>query len=288
MWERSRYALAPIHSIRGARSLDRLWGLLVALVLLLTGCTGRGAITPPPVTLRIAGSSSMTPLLADLAQAYQARHPHVLVDLQTGGSAVGLAELQAGRINLAAVSWQRGDATPPKGFQVIPVARDAVAIIVHPRNSVPGLTLLRARAIFRGDTTDWGALGGADGEPVVISREDGSGTRAAFEAQVMAGDHVTLNALVMPTSRAVVDYVATHRAAIGYVSSAWLDDRVRAVAVEDTMPDSPAIRSGAYHLARTLYLYAPNPAPPNAQAFIDFILSPAGQAIVAQRHVVLR
>lgn len=262
-------------------------GLLLA-AFLLTGCVTRGPATPAPVTLRIAGSSSMAPLLADLAQAYQARAPHVLIDLTAGGSAVGIADLTAGRSDLAAVSWQAPDAAPLPGIQAIPIGGDAIAIIVHPRNTAAGVTLLQLRALFRGDALDWATLGGPPGAPIIISREDGSGTRAAFEAQVMGADHVTLNALVMPSSAAVVDYVAGHRAAIGYVSHAWLDERIRALPVEEALPDSNAIAAGAYHLTRLLYLYAPRPAPPATQAFIDFVLSPAGQAIVARRYRALR
>ena len=260
---------------------------LLLAALLLTGCAARTS-APAPVTLRIAGSTSMTPLLTDLAQAYQARHPNVLIELAAGGSAIGLNELQAGRNDLAAVSWQAADAKPAAGYQASPVGRDAIAVIVHPRNTTPGLTLLQLRAVYRGDTLAWNALGGPAGEPIVVSREDGSGTRAAFEAQVLGDDHPTLNALVMPSSRAVVDYVAAHRTAIGYVSLAWVDDRVRVVPVEDVTPDSDALRSGAYHLARTLYLFAPRPAPPVTQSFIDFVLSPAGQAIVARRYGTIR
>jgi phosphate transport system substrate-binding protein len=147
---------------------------------------------------------------------------------------------------------------------------------------------LQLRAVYRGEILDWGAFGGLPEEPLIISREDGSGTRAAFEALVMVGDRVTLNALVMPTSEAVVDYVAGHRAAIGYVSMAALTDTVRALPVEDMLPSPENVRSGAYHLSRLLYFYAPEPMPPASQAFVDFVLSPAGQTIVGRYHVPLR
>jgi len=85
-----------------------------------------------------------------------------------------------------------------------------------------------------------------------------------------------------------VDYVATHRAAIGYVTMAELDERVRGVPVEDAAPTAANVRAGIYHLTRLLYLYVPTPTPPATQAFVDFVLSPAGQAIVARHHVALR
>ena len=147
---------------------------------------------------------------------------------------------------------------------------------------------MQLRALYRGETLDWGAVGGAGGEPIIVSREDGSGTRAAFEALVMGDARVTLNALVMPTGQAVVDYVASHRGAVGYVSTAVLTDTVRAVPVEDIAPAASTVRSGAYPLGRMLYLYAPQPAPPATSAFLDFVLSPAGQAIVGRRLVQVR
>ncbi len=230
----------------------------------------------------------MMPVLRELGQAYQARHPNVLVDVQGGGSGIGVSLLGAGAADLAAVSWQEEGSQPPKGLSAAPIGRDAVAIVVHPQNRVKGLTLLQVRAIYRGEILDWAALGGPAEEPIVVSREDGSGTRTAFETLTMGGDRVTLNALVMPTSVAVVDYVARHRAAIGYVTMAALTDTVRAVPVEELLPSPANVRSGAYHLSRALYLYAPDPAPPATQAFVDFVLSPAGQAIVAKFHVPLR
>ena len=145
---------------------------------------------------------------------------------------------------------------------MIPIARDGLAIIVNPQNTITNVTSLQLRALYRGETLDWGALGGVGGEPVVISREDGSGSRAAFETLAMGGERVTLNALVMPTSQAVVDYVASHRNAVGYVSTGVITDTVRAVPVEEFPPTAATLRSGEYRLGRVLYLYAPHPPHP--------------------------
>jgi len=257
-------------------------------VSLLTACANLSATTPVPVTLRIAGATSMTPVLHDLAKAYQSSHSNVLVSIQEDGSAVGLSELQAGGIDLAALSWRPEGEKLPAGLQAVPIARDAIAIVVHPHNTLPGLTMLQIRALYRGETLDWAALGGPAGEPVIISREDGSGTRAAFETLVMGGDRVTLNALVMPGTQAVIDYVASHRAAIGYASMAALTDQVRAVLVEGVDPTPANVRAGSYHLTRPLYLCTPAPVPAETQDFLDFVLSPVGQAIIARHHVPLR
>ena len=191
------------------------------VALILAGCTTSRAARQEAVTLRVAGSTSMHLALQDLADNYQANHPNTIVDIRTGGSAVGLSGLMAAKADIAAVSWHAKDAEILPGLQAIPIARDAIAVIVHPSNPVRGLTLLQIKGLYQGEILGWETLGGTTDEPLLISREDGSGTREAFEAMVMGGERVTLNALVMPGSQAVVDYVAAHPTAIGYVSAAY-------------------------------------------------------------------
>jgi phosphate transport system substrate-binding protein len=262
--------------------------VLLLAALVLTACSSAKVTPAAPATLRIAGSSSLQPTLNELAAAYQTAHPQTLVEVLGGGTAIGIAELRGQEVDLAAVSWQPDAEETRADLNVIPIARDGLAIIVNPQNTITNVTSLQLRALFRGETLDWGAIGGTGGETVVISREDGSGSRSAFEALAMGGDRVTFNALVMPTSQAVVDYVSAHRNAVGYVSTGVFTDTVRAVPVEEVAPTAATIRSGEYRLGRVLYLYAPRPASPEIQAFLDFVLSPAGQAIVSRRLAPVR
>jgi phosphate transport system substrate-binding protein len=263
--------------------------LLLAMLAMpvLAGCTGSLAGRSEPVTLRVAGSSSMRPVLEELAAAYQAAHSDVHFDIRGGGSTLGLEDLLAGTADIAAVSWKADGATDPRGVQAAPIARDGIVLIVHPSNKASGLTLLQLRALYRGEILDWAELGGSSGEPVVISREDGSGDRQAFESLVMGEDRVTLNALIMPTAQAVVDYVARHPAAIGYVSLAQVRDDVHVLPVEEVVPTSAQVQAGVYHLGRLLYLYVKSPPTGDVRRFLDFVLSPAGQAIVARHHATL-
>ncbi len=262
--------------------------ILLFCSIVLFGCTAGARATPTPAVLRIAGATSLQPALEALAAAYEEEHPQVLVEVRGGGTAVGIQHLQRGQLDLAAVSWHAEKEATAGQLQPFPVARDGIAVIVHPSNPVTALTLLQLRAIYRGEILDWGAVGGAGGVPLVTSREEGSGTRAGFEALVMGGKEVTLNALVLPTGKAMVDYIASHHNAIGYVSTGALTDQVKAVAVEETLPTPEMLRAGAYPLGRVLYLYAGQPPSPVARTFIDFALSPAGQAIVGRHLVPIR
>jgi phosphate transport system substrate-binding protein len=168
------------------------------------------------------------------------------------------------------------------------IAQDGIALVVHPQNTVGGLTLPQARDIFFGRILDWEEMGGTPGEIAVVSREDGSGTREAFEEMVMEEKRVTLTAIVMPSSEAVVEYVARHPTAIGYVSMSYLSPQVKALPIEGVSPTPEDAQSGAYPLTRPLYLLTGQEPTGEAKAFIGFILSPAGQAIVEQRYGRLR
>jgi phosphate transport system substrate-binding protein len=233
----------------------------------------------------------MVPLLEDLSQAFNAQHPDVAFEIQDGNTALGLDLLAKGEVELAAASWLPSDL--PVAWVTTPIAWDGLAIIVHPSNPLEGLTILQLRRIFAGWASHWQEVGvflAANEDPPeiqVISREDGSGTRAVFERQVMGNERVTFNALVIPTSWAVVDYIAEHENAIGYVSMAWTDDRVKVLRIEGIFPAPEAVRSG-YHLAYPLYLVTRDQPAGAIKAFLDFALSPAGQAIVSRRYGRIR
>jgi len=277
--------------LRTARQLSVQCGLLCGLLVaffLATSCGSATLVTPAPETIRVAGSTSFAPALHELAAAYQTLHPSVLIDVRQSGSGAGVRAVNSGESDLAIVSWQPPNNTLPAGISSSPVARDAVALIVHPTNSIEGLTLLQAKSIYQGEVQDWKALGGPAIEPIVVSREDGSGTRAAFEAMIMDSDRVTLNAVVMPSTQAVLAYVAAHPGAIGYLSAGDADNRVKVLRMEDVAPSAASVQNGSYRLARLIYAYRSSSAAASARDFADFMVTPAGQAIIARHHVTLR
>jgi phosphate transport system substrate-binding protein len=257
------------------------WASLILCLLLLSACGSATITPPPPVFLRAAGSTSMEPLLADLAAAYSSRQPNVTIDIQGGGSQLGYRLVSSGQAELGLLSWSPGELAGE--LRLAPVARDALAIIVHPQNQSAGLSLAELRDIFSGRRLDWQEVGSPAGPIQVVSREDGSGSRAAFEALVMADQAVTPTAIVLPNSRAVVDYVAQHPEAVAYVSLAFVDDRVFAVPVEGVAPTLDSLAAGSYALIRDLALVMPRRSSSEVNGLVEFVLSPAGQAIVATK-----
>ena len=100
----------------------------------------------------------------------------------------------------------------------------------------------------------------------------------------MDGQSVTPRAAIVTSSQGMVDYVASHPQAIGYVSIGYLSGAVKALTIERESPTSEAVRQGSYPLSRELWLVTLDPPPPAVEQFLDFVLSPAGQAIVGKRH----
>jgi phosphate transport system substrate-binding protein len=278
------------HDIVGQQRRNLLRPLVSSTLLWLLVACGAPLEPQEPVYLKTAGSTSMQPLMEDLAQAYSERHEYVTFDVQGGGSRLGIALARENQIDIGTASRtptvkeERDSETGAKRLWWTAIAQDGIALVVHPQNTVGSLTLPQARDIFFGRILDWEEIGGTLGEIAVISREDGSGTRGVFEEMVMGEKRVTLTAIVMPSSEAVVEYVARHPTAIGYVSMGYLSPQVKALQIEGVSPTPEDVQSGVYPLTRPLYLLTGQEPTGEVKAFIEFASSPTGQAVLEQRY----
>jgi len=248
---------------------------------ILAGCSTSAVEPQKPVHLQVTGSTSMQPLVEELAQTYAERHKQVTITVEGRGSLLGIELVGQGEVDIGMASWKEPEDT---SLWSTPIALDGIAIVVHPQNRVKGLTMLQLKDVFFGRIWDWRDVRGSAGEIVVVSREDGSGTRVVFEELVMQSKRVTLTAVVMPNSRAVVEYVAEHPQAIGYVSMGHVSEEVKVLEIEEMVPTPDSVRQGAYHLLRPLYLITRQEPTGEIKGFIDFVLSPTGQSIVGRKY----
>jgi phosphate transport system substrate-binding protein len=164
------------------------------------------------------------------------------------------------------------------------VAQDAIVLVVNEDNPLRQLAMHEIRGMFEGRTSNWAEVGGHDADIVVISREDGSGTREAFEEAVMRGRRVAPTALIMPSSQAVSDYVRLHEGAIGYLSLGWLGPGIAALAVDDIEPTREAVEDRSYPIVRPLLLVSRPQPEGDILGFLQFASSPAGQALVGRTY----
>ncbi len=293
-----------------------LFAGLIILALLLAGCGATPEPTKAPVIvptqaptaeptkapaglsgrLSLAGSTTVQPLAEKLAEEFMKLNPGLTIEVQGGGSSVGVTSAGEGTVDIGMASRAVKDSELAKfpDLQVFTIARDGIAIVTNPGIQLPGLSVEQVRSIFAGEITNFAEVGGPDAPITVISREEGSGTRAAFEELVMeykdaAGEKqtklITDKALLQQSNGQVRTAVATTPNTIAYLSFGFLDSSVAPVTIDGVAPTVDNVRNGKYPISRPLNMLTKGAPNPLAQAFLDYILSNAGQEIVAEDYV---
>jgi len=244
--------------------------------------------------IQIAGSTTVQPLSEVLAEAFMAGNPGVTIEVQGGGSSVGVTSAGEGTVSIgnASRNVKESEFETFPSLQVFTIAFDGIAIATNPDLSLPSLTVDQVKQIFAGVITNYSDVGGPDGEIIVVSREEGSGTRAAFEELVMqSGEAEALiaeNALLQQSNGQIRTTIATTPNAIGYLSFGFLDESVNTVAIDGVEPTVANVKSGDYAIFRPLNMLTNGEPDALAKAFLDFILSDAGQAIVAEEYITVK
>jgi len=235
--------------------------------------------------LTLAGSTSVQPFAEKWTDAYRARRPGLSIQVQGGGSTAGV---QAALSGAAEIGMSSRALTAAEAARVIPilVARDGMAVVVHPTNPIRALTLAEVRSVYAGDRRSWRDLGGPTAPITIITREDGSGTRAAFEELVMGGRQIAAHALVQDSSGSVRQMVAADPAAIGYISLGLVDVTVRAVALDGIAASEGAIDAGRYPLVRPFLFVIAGSGHADARAFIDWVTGPEGRELTRREGLL--
>ena len=241
------------------------------------------------------GSTSVQPFAELLAEEYDRLHPDARVDVQGGGSTAGLQAVANGIVQIGMCSRSL-KSDEMKQFRGIPIALDGLAVVVHSDNPITDLSLAQIRAIFHGDITNWKDVGGVDGPIRLITREEGSGTREAFQKLVMdaagaePGNHtanrISRKAMTQESNGAVKELIVNDRFAVGYMSLGLVQGQLRMVSVNGVVPSRETVVLKTYPLVRPfLFVVTGEPSPPTA-AFIEFVLSSQGQAMLEKEGLV--
>ncbi len=238
--------------------------------------------------LVITGSTTVLPIAQFCAEEYMNAHEDADITVRGGGSGVGIAALIDGQCDIADASREiktREIATArEKGIEPMDhvVALDAIAAIVHPDVPVDNLTIDQIKDIYTGKITSWKTLGGPNKPIVVASRDVSSGTFEIFKEKVLSGDAVDESALKLASNQAVATTIASTPNSIGYIGLGYLTDKVKAVEIEGVEPTVENAQSEEYPIVRGLHMYTNGEPKGTAKAFIDYVMSEEGQAIVAE------
>ena len=274
----------------------RLLAAVMACVLvgtLFTGCNsdnagGSGDTSSSgnaePVTIKMSGSTSMADLAKGRAEDYHSKYGNVTIDVQLGGSGAGIKNVQDGNSQIGNVSRALKDTET--GLKEYKVAIDSISVIVNKENAVSDISTENLIKTFKGELTNWKEVGGADMKIAVIGRESGSGTRAAFEELLKVEDACKYSQELTETG-IVATSVASTAGAIGYISYAYLNDTVKGLKIDGVDCTIDNVKAGTYPIQRPfLMVTKENESNADVKAFLDYVLSDEGQAIVTSLHLI--
>ncbi len=232
---------------------------------------------PSGTTVRIEGSTSMVQINQALKNGFEQQFPGTTVNTQAGGTEKGIQELQAGNVEVAAISRPLSSQETAQGLVAKSVTKDAIAIVVGNQNPFrKGLTSIQVAGIFQGQITDWSRVGGTGGTIRVINRPPDSGTHQAFRELVLNKGNfaTTLNFMTLSQDATTPLLQALKTNGIGYATFAQVANQqtVRTVAVDGLTPEA-----ANYPYQRELYYAYKQPASPQVKAFLGYLDSPQGK-----------
>jgi phosphate transport system substrate-binding protein len=258
--------------------------LLIAVMVSGAGCTSNTS----GARVQVAGSTTIQPHAEALAKAFQTNNSSITVFVQGGGSSAGVTAVGTGTadIGMSSANLTASQLARYPNLKPVTIAVDGLAIIVNPQNPVDNLTLNQVRGIFTGNINNWNQVGGPNQQINIVNREIGSGTRDGIQKIVLKNSSFSISGITQSSTGAVKTFVAADPNAIGYISFAEVDNSVKALGIDGVVPTYASIANGTYPIQRDL-LFVTNGDPSGyAKAFLDFTLSPAGQAILKANNEV--
>ena len=278
------------------------------LILLTTACGASRGSQPGTASasdyIENKGSDTIVNLALAWAEQYQSKHPEIRISVTGGGSGTGIASLINGTVGLANASRQISademKQAEAKGIHPVEhvIARDAIAVMVNPGNPVSQLTLQQVSDIYSGKISNWQAVGGEDRPIVRLSRETNSGTHVYFLATVLRlGDSksktlFSTDTLLLPSSEGIINELRQNPNAIGYDGLGYVPKDLKVIGLA-AKPGSPyilpsiaTVNNNTYAVSRDLYMYTAGEASGAEKAYLEWIISPEGQKIVAAQGFV--
>jgi phosphate transport system substrate-binding protein len=258
--------------------------LLIAVTVSGTGCTSNTS----GARVQVAGSTTIQPHAEALAKAFQTNNSSVTVFVQGGGSSAGVTAVGTGTadIGMSSANLTASQLARYPNLKPVPIAVDGLAVIINPQNPVNSLTLNQVRDIFSGSISNWNQVGGPNQQINIVNREIGSGTRDGIQKIVLKNGSFSSRGITQSSTGAVRSFVAADPNAIGYISFAEVDNSVKALGIDGVAPTYASIANGTYPIQRDLLFVTNGDPSVYAKAFLDFTLSPSGQAILKADNVV--
>lgn len=267
--------------------IKKIGPALIACAAMLT--LGQGALAADPLAafagqqgkIDIAGGTAHIPVMKDAAQRIMQANPRINITVAGGGSGVGVQKVGEGLVEIGNTGRAlSADEVARYGLKSFAFALDGVAVVVHPRNPLAGLTAQQAREVFAGKIKNWREVGGAEGAIHVFTRDEASGTREVFWEKLLQKGAIVDSANVVASNGAMKTAVAQDPMAIGYVSIGHLDATLKPLTIDGVEPSQGNALSGKYPVVRKLYMNTKGEPQGLVKAFIDYIMGEQGAELV--------
>ena len=266
----------------------RIATLLMGTILmgsLAVGCGSSDSSNSNKIT--ISGSTSVGPVVEILGEDFESKNEGVSIEVQQIGSSAGIKNAIDGtsQIGMASRDLKDEEKSELKEYQI---AIDGIAVITNSANKVKDLTLEQVKDIYKGKITNWKEVGGNDAPIVVVSREDGSGTRDGFQENVgFESEELTKDAQISDGSGNIKSIVEGNENAIGYISFGYVDENVNALTIDGVELNAENVKNDSYAIARPfLFVNKEDVITEQGKNFIDFILSEEGQNVVEENGFI--
>lgn len=240
-------------------------------------------------TVSMAGSTSMQKLCEAMMESFQEAYPDITVTAEYTGSGAGLEALAGGKTDIGNASRALKDGEKSSGAVENIVAIDGIAVITDKANTVLDLTTEQLADVYTGKITNWKDLGGEDAAIVVIGREAGSGTRAAFEELLKVDDQCAY-AQELDSTGGVLAKVAATPGSIGYVSLDVVDGTVSPISLNGVAPTEENIVAGSYMLSRPFVMATMgtiNEQNEAVKTWFNYVQSDEGKTVITGLGLIL-
>jgi len=268
----------------------------------LSGCGGQSTTSAPSTkteltgSINVSGSDTMVNLAQAWAEAFGTENAGVMVSVKGGGSGVGIAALINKTVDFADSSREikSEETSAAKAGGVDPVetevAKDGLVVIVNKANGVTAITKEQLGKVYAGEIVNWKDLGGADAPIVLLGRDSSSGTYSFVKDEVLGKlpnkPEYAKSMLNLQSTQAIVDEVAKNANGIGYIGLGYENASIKPINVDGTTASVATVLDGTYALSRGLFMYSNGEPTAEKKAYLDWILSAPGQAIVKTQGFV--
>jgi phosphate transport system substrate-binding protein len=265
---------------------------VLILTALLSACgnssnEGAEASNEVSATVSVSGSTSVGPLAEKIAEKFKEKS-NIKVEINQIGSSAGITNALNGVSEIGMSSRDLKEEEKASGLVETTIAYDGIVVVTHPSNKVKNLTMEQLKAVFTGEVTNWKELGGDDMEIVVVSREDGSGSRDAFQEIVgYSSGELIRNSIIASGNGNIKTTVAMNKHAVGFISFEYIDSSISTLGINGVEATAENVLQQKYSLSRPfLFVHKEDQLSDAGKQFIDYILGPDGQAIVAETGAI--